>query len=493
MTEPPDDFEVARAAVRAEMGGTDKVRALAAAGRRTARGFVDAFFDDGSFVELGTFAAMAAGAPTTAAGDGRVTGHAMLDGAPVGVIVDDITVKRASSTALNARKAERVVRLAQRSGMPVLVVGEAGGARLPETLHGEVFASEPIYPWLFDADRPPLVTAIVGDSYGGSSFIATLADVCVMKKGSVLAITSPRVVSMATGEDVTAEALGGADVLATKTDLIDVVVDSDAELDRVLRHALGMFTRLRLDGARRPDVDVRALVPTDHSKVYDVRGVVEAVVDVDSFLELGALRGRSVVTGLGRVDGRVVGIVASQPRHEAGALSPAACEKATRLTRLCDRFGFPIVCLVDTPGFQIGVHVEYSGMLRRAMELIAVNTSARVPVVTVVLRKAYGLAFFAMFSPDHGGDVVVAWPDARIGFMDPTTAANVLYGDEYADASPIERRERLAERAQELGASSSARDVAAAMGIDEIIHERETVSAIRRALAVLAPAPPSAS
>jgi len=315
----------------------------------------------------------------------------------------------------------------------------------------------------------------------------------VMKKGSVLAITSPRVVSMATGEDVTAEALGGADVLATKTDLIDVVVDGDAELDRVLRHALGMFTRLRLDGARRPDVDVRALVPTDHSKVYDVRGVVEAVVDVDSFLELGALRGRSVVTGLGRVDGRVVGIVASQPRHEAGALSPAACEKATRLTRLCDRFGFPIVSLVDTPGFQIGVHVEHSGMLRRAMELIAVNTSARVPVVTVVLRKAYGLAFFAMFSPDHGGDVVLAWPDARIGFMDPTTAANVLYGDEYADASPIERRERLAERAQELGASSSARDVAAAMGIDEIIHERETVSAIRRALAVLAPAPPSAS
>src|SRR6187431_166648 len=150
MTEPPDDFEVARAAVRAEMGGTDKVRALAAAGRRTARGFVDAFFDDGSFVELGTFAAMGAGIPTTAAGDGRVTGHATLDGAPVGVIVDDVTVKRASSTALNARKTERVVHLAARAGMPVLVVGEAGGARLPETLRGDVFASEPIYPWLFD-------------------------------------------------------------------------------------------------------------------------------------------------------------------------------------------------------------------------------------------------------------------------------------------------------------------------------------------------------
>jgi len=488
MTDGPDDFEAARDVVRREMGGANKVAALESSGRRTARGFIAEFFDDGSFVELGTFAAMGAGVPTTAAGDGRVTGHATLDGAPVGVIVDDVTVKRASSTALNARKAERVVHLAARAGMPVLVVGEAGGARLPETLRGDVFASEPIYPWLFDCDRPPLVAAIVGDSYGGSSFIAAMADVCVMKQGSVLAITSPRVVSMATGEDVTADALGGAGVLATKTDLVDIVVDGDAELDRVLRQALGLFTQPRRAGAR-PDVDVRALVPSDHAKVYDVRGVIDAVVDVDSFLELGASRGRSVVTGLGRVDGRVVGIVASQPRHEAGALSPTACEKATRLTRLCDRFGFPIVSLVDTPGFQIGVHVEHSGMLRRAMDLIAANTAARVPVVTVILRKAYGLAFFAMFSPDHGGDVVLAWPDARIGFMDPTTAANVLYGDEYAGASPIERRERLAERAQELGASSSARDVAAAMGIDEIIHERETVDAIRRALAVLTTPP----
>jgi acetyl-CoA carboxylase carboxyltransferase component len=487
MTKDRDDFEAMRETVRGQMGGTEKVRALRDAGQRTARDFVDTFFDPGSFVELGTFAAMHSGVPATAAGDGRVTGHATLDGAPVGVIVDDVTVKRASSTALNARKADRVVHLAQRSGMPVLVVGEAGGARLPDTLRGDVFASEPIYPWLFDAERPPVVAAIVGESYGGSSFIAAMADISVMTKGSVLALTSPRVVGMATGEQVTPEALGGADVLAAKTDLIDVVVDGDHELDEVLRRALRCFTHPRLDDASRPTVDLRAVVPSEPSKVYDVRGVVDAVVDVDSFLELGAARGKSVVTGLARVDGRVVGIVASQPRHEAGALSPVACEKAARLTRLCDRFGFPIVSVVDTPGFQIGVHVEHSGMLRRAMELIATNTNARVPVVTVILRKAFGLAFFAMFSPDHGGDVVLAWPDAHIGFMDPVTAANVLYGDELADAPAAQRRAELAQKAEALGASSSARDVAAAMGIDEIIHERETVDAIRRVLNVLAP------
>src|SRR5262245_60754914 len=227
MTDDRDDFEAMRETVRDRMGGAEKVRALRDAGRRTARDFVEQFFDGGSFVELGTFAAMHSGVPTAAGGDGRVTGHATLDGAPVGVIVDDVTVKRASSTALNARKADRVVHLATRANMPVLVVGEAGGARLPDTLRGDVFASEPIYPWLFDAERPPLVAAIVGESYGGSSFIAAMADICVMTQGSVLALTSPRVLGMATGEQVTADALGGADVLAAKTDLVDIVVDDD--------------------------------------------------------------------------------------------------------------------------------------------------------------------------------------------------------------------------------------------------------------------------
>src|SRR3954451_18639114 len=298
MTDRADDFAATRAIVRRDMGGAEKVAALEGARRRTARRFIADFFDDGSFVELGMLAGMHAGAPTTVAGDGRLTGHATLNGAPVGVIVDDVTVKRASSTPLNARKADRVVRLAKRTGMPVLVIGEAGGARLPDTLRGDVFASEPIYPWLFDADRPPLITAIVGESYGGSSFIAAMADVCVMTKGSVLAITSPRVVSMATGQQVTPEELGGPDVLAGNSDLVDIVVDDDAALDRTLAALLAIFTQPRLTGDRPAPVDLRRIVPTDPSKVYDVRGVIDAVVDVGSFLELGASRGKSVVTGV---------------------------------------------------------------------------------------------------------------------------------------------------------------------------------------------------
>jgi len=489
LADDPDDLRTIRRAIHQQMGGMEKVRALRVAGRRTARDFVASFFDDGSFREIGTFAGMHAGRPPTAADDGRVTGHATLDGRPVGVVVDDVTVKRASSTALNARKASRVVALARRGGFPVVLLGEAGGARLPEMLRGEVFAAEPIYPWLFDPDRPPLVAAIVGESYGGSSFVAAMADLSVMTRGSILAITSPRVVEMATGERVSPEALGGAEVMARETDLVDVVVDDDRELDAVLRRAVGLLGRHPAERVERPEVVLRDLVPSDPSATYDVVPVVEALVDVGSFLELGAERGRSLVTGLARIEGEVVGVVASQPLHEAGALSPDACAKATRLTRLCDRFGFPIVSLVDTPGFQVGLQVEHSGMLRRAMDLMGANTRARVPAVTVVLRKAFGLAFFAMFSPDHGGDVVMAWPDARIGFMDPTTAASVLYGDEGGD--PATRRRRLAERAEALGASVTARDVAAAMGIDEIVDEDDTVDAVVRTLRALRAVPGS--
>jgi acetyl-CoA carboxylase carboxyltransferase component len=317
--------------------------------------------------------------------------------------------------------------------------------------------------------------------------MAAMSDITVMLLGSVMALTSPRVITMATGATPTPEELGGANVLAARTDLVDVVVHDYAELDRVLRRCLAFFTDPCTTPGTPGTADIRDLVPADESQVYDIRAVISGIADEGSFQELGAERGRSLVTGLGRVDGRVVGFVASQPLHEAGALSPVGCAKAERLTQLCSRFDFPIVALVDTPGFQIGLEVEHSGMLRRAMDLIKTNTAAPCSVVTLILRKAFGLAFFAMFSPDHGGDVVLAWPDAQVGFMAPATAANVLYGDEYAHLAPDVRRRRLSERAESLGASSKVQDVAAAMGIDEIVDQASTVSTIRRYLNLLSP------
>ena len=178
-------------------------------------------------------------------------------------------------------------------------------------------------------------------------------------------------------------------------------------------------------------------------------------------------------------------MVASQPLYESGALSPEACEKAIRLMRTCERFGFPVVYLVDTPGFAVGSQVEHSGMLQRAMDLIGTNTASSCPVITVIVRKAFGLAFFAMCSPAHGGDMVVAWPGAKIGFMAPEVAANVLYADEMNEMKGEARMARLSEHAAALRSEASAMDVAAAMGIDEIIDPNETATVIRHFLGTL--------
>ena len=432
-----------RAQVRQMIGGAAKVRARRLSGGRTARDHIASLCDEGSFAEIGTFAGMRAEDPTTTAGDGRICGHGRVAGRPIALIADDVTVKRASSTSLNARKTERLVHQARLAGEPIIYFGEAGGARLPDVLSGDVFASEPIYPWLFGPQRPPLISAIVGQSYGGSSFIAARSDIVVMLEGSVMALTSPRVLAIATGESIDDEALGGAQTAARKTGLVDLVAKDLDELNGLLRTIIelisGPTTSIRTPRAQ----DVRDLVPERESQTYDMGPVIQMVVDPGSFLELGHLRGPSLLTGIGRIEGRTVGVVASQPLYEAGALSPEACEKAIRLMRTCERFGFPVVYLVDTPGFAVGSRVEHNGMLQRAMDLIGTNTASSCPVVTVIVRKAFGLAFFAMCSPAHGGDMVAAWPGAEIGFMAPEVAANVLYADEMDEMKGEARMARL--------------------------------------------------
>jgi methylmalonyl-CoA decarboxylase subunit alpha len=258
------------------------------------------------------------------------------------------------------------------------------------------------------------------------------------------------------------------------------------ELNGLLRTIIELISGPTTSIPSPPAQDVRDLVPERESQTYDMGPVIQTVVDPGSFLELGHLRGPSLLTGIGRIEGRTVGVVASQPLYESGALSPQACEKAIRLMRTCERFGFPVVYLVDTPGFAVGSAVEHNGMLQRAMDLIGTNTASSCPVITVIVRKAFGLAFFSMCSPAHGGDMVVAWPGAKIGFMAPEVAANVLYADEMNEMKDEARMARLSEHAAALGAEASAMDVAAAMGIDEIIDPNETATVIRHFLDTLA-------
>jgi acetyl-CoA carboxylase carboxyltransferase component len=499
-----EEFRAERERIRRDMGGAAKVARLRAAGKRTARDHIDQLVDPGTFREIGTFARSERPEDRDATpADGKICGHATIDGRPVTLAVDDVTVKRATSSLVGARKLQRTYEQAVRGGNPFVYLGETGGARLPDTLGAVGYSNEPVFPWLARRRREiPVATAIVGESFGGSSFVAGLSDFVVQVRGSTLAITSPRVIQVATGEQVTNEGLGGAAVHETRTGQIDVAVDTDDEAHEAIRHFLSFLPSRAGDELPRrpraasigPDPALAALVPERRSQTYDVREVIARLIDDGDLLELKPAFGAGLVTALGRIDGCPVGIVASQPASLVGSLTPDACGKATRLVCLCDAFGLPIVFLQDTPGFLVGTTVEHDRLLARAMLFLEALCLTRVPKLTVVLRKAFGLAFFSMGGSGMGSDLLVAWPGAEIGFMDPIVGASVLHGDELAGLAGDERRAELDRLARELGSDTDPMAIAAAMNIDEVIDPADTRAVLADALtryAARLPARPS--
>jgi len=486
------DFAAEREQIRSAMGGADKVARLHAAGRRSARDHIAAFVDAGSFAEVGMFARSERPEDhATTPGDGKIGGHATAGGRPVSVVADDATVKRATSSLVGARKLQRIYEQAARAGNPFVYFGETGGARLPDSLTAVGYSSEPVFPWLARRGREiPVAAAIVGDSFGGSSFVAGLADFVVQVRGSTLAVTSPRVIEVATGERVSMDTLGGADVHDRVTGQVDLVVDRDDDAYDALRSFLSYLPsragveppRMPTRASRAPDPELRACVPELRTQTYDVRTVIERLVDEGVYLELKPRFGASIITALARLDGRAVGIVANQPAHLVGSLTPDACAKATRLLCLCDAFGIPLVFLQDTPGFLVGTKVEHDRLLARSMLFLEALCLTRVPRISVVLRKAFGLAFFSMGGPGMGSDMLVSWPGAEIGFMDPVVGANVLYGTELDMLEGDARREELYRLARRLGADFDPRAIAAAMNLDDIIEPAHTRAVIADAL-----------
>lgn len=496
-----DDFFAERDRIRTEMGGLDKIERLHAAGRRTAREHIAGLLDPGSFREIGTF--VRSENPDhhdSTPADGKICGHGTIEGRDVSVAVDDVTVKRATSSLVGARKLQRVYEQALRGANPFVYIGETGGARLPDSLSAVGYSNEPVFPWLARRRREvPVATAIVGGSFGGSSFVAGLSDFVVQVRGATLAVTSPRVIEVATGEKIDDESLGGVDVHDQVTGQIDLAVDSDDEAYEAIRVFLS-FLPSCADGplprhAPRADLGpnpaLAAAVPERRSQTYDVRGVLRHLVDDGDFLELKPGFGASVVTALARIDGWPVGVIANQPAYLVGSLTPDACSKATRLLCLCDAFGLPVIFLQDTPGFLVGTNVEHDRMLAKAMMFLEALSLARVPRLSVVLRKAFGLAFFSMGGSGMGSDLLVAWPGAELGFMDPVVGANVLYGEQVADLPADERRTELYRLAEQLGADTDPRSIAAAMNLDEVIDPADTRGLLAAELSRLCPAQPT--
>ena len=493
-------------AIRRDLGGADKVAALHAEGHRTIRDHIDGLLDAGSFAEIGTFSrSMREADRDSTPGDGKIGGHGTLDGRPVAVFGDDITVKRGSSSLVGSRKELRIYERALAMGTPIVHFGQTGGGRIPDLIGSEgISEAGEVFEMAQRRHRVPMATAIVGQSFGGSSFLSALSDFVVMTKGSTLAVTSPKVFEVATGEVITFEEVGGVDVHARHTGQIDLGVETDDEAYAAIGRWLSYLPsnieqaapRAEPTGPIEADPELAAMVPERRTRGYDMRRVVARICDPGSVFELQAQFARSVTSGLARIDGWPIGFIANNPMFNAGVLDPETCRKIIRLCTLCDSFNLPIVWLVDVPGFMVGKRVEHDLMLHQGMRMMQALQLATTPTLTVCVRKAFGLAWQAMNGAGMPTNGLYAWPGAEIGFMDPEVGVNVAYGSKLDQIDDAEAREaeRLGLVAEVAGATSPY-EAAGTMRIDEIIDPADTRPILARDLAMLANrmVPPPAS
>ena len=470
--------------VRNDMGGAERVARMHEQGIPTIRDHIDSLLNDGSFRELGTFSrSMRLEDRHNTPGDGKVGGEGAIDGRRVAIAGDDITVKKGSSAIVGSRRLGRLLDRAIERGMPYVYIGETGGGRIPDLIGAEGISDIAPSPIVARRRRKiPMASVIVGQSFGGSSFQSAFSDFVVQVRGSVMAVTSPRVFEIATGEIVSAEELGGVDVHSRITGQIDIGVETyDEAYDAVRRwlsylpsNAWSPAPRTDVRADMEPDHSLAAMVPSNRKRGYDMRRFARSLLDDGSFLELQPLYGRNLTAGLGRLDGFSVGVIGNNPMFNAGVLDPEACRKAIRLMCLCDAFNLPVIFLMDVPGFMVGKSVEHDRILALSIRFFEALANMSAPRLTVTLRKGFGLAFPAMSGSGTGASGLYAWPGAEIGFMDPEVGVNVAYAGRLAGLDAEEADAERARLVSEIGAVTSPYEAAGTLRIDEVIDPADT-------------------
>jgi acetyl-CoA carboxylase carboxyltransferase component len=432
---------------------------------------LEALCDPGSFRGLRTAVLSTRAGERAHAGDGVLGGAGTVSGRPVFCYSEDPGFMGGSLGEAHAETIVRVMRMAGDAGAPVVGFVESGGARLQEghaalAGYGRIFRESVAL-----ARRVPQISIVTGVSAGGGSYAPALTDFVIMTARARMFLTGPRVVAEALGEMVSMEELGGPAV-HERNGVCQLVADNEHHAARVARRLLdhlpapigGPVERAR---SRPAPGGARACVPGEARRVYDVRDVIGALVDGGESLELDSAWARNMVTAIARLDGRPVGVIANQPWRLGGVIDAAAAEKGARFVAACDRFGLPLVVLVDTPGFMPGRRQEEAGVIRQGAALLRAFAAATVPKLTVVLRKAYGGAVITMNSKELGADLVFAWPGAEIGIMAATQAVGIAERRRLADAGSRGLREQLAEA---YAAEHLTADAAAASGfVDEVI------------------------
>jgi acetyl-CoA carboxylase carboxyltransferase component len=447
----------------------------------SARQRVVALFDGADFVEYGALARPAL-SDLAAPADGVITCAGTVRDSTVAAVSYDFSAMGGSQGHVGHLKVDRLLRLATEHRWPVVFCLEGGGARVQESTIG---FGPPLTTFATLArlcGNVPTVAAVLGRAFAGHANLAGCCDFVVATKGSALGLGGPPLVEAAIGQRLTPEEIGPVEMHA-RAGSVDVVVDSEVEAIAVVRHYLDYF--LGDSPPEPPEIDpslLRALVPANPRDSYDVRTVIRGLVDSSVILELRAAFAPNLVTALARLEGRTIGLVANQPCVLAGALDATAAEKFTRFVRMCDAFGVPIVFLVDTPGFMVGPEAERSGVVRKSADALLALGQCSVPIVTVVLRKAYGFAKSIMGSGAFEPLAYLAWPHAEFGAMGLGGAAAIVHKEELATAA--DRRQRRDDLAAELRTNDTLVHRAERFNIDDVIAPEETRQVLARLLSM---------
>jgi acetyl-CoA carboxylase carboxyltransferase component len=479
-------------------GGQKRIDKQHSQGKMTARERINLLLDEGSFEEFDMFVTHRC----TNFGlenefylsDGVVTGYGTIEGRTVYVFAQDFTVFGGSLSETFAKKICKVMDMAMKVGAPVIGINDSGGARIQEGVNSLAGYAEIFQRNIMASGVIPQISAIFGPCAGGAVYSPALTDFILMaKKTSYMFLTGPKVVKSVTGEDVTQEQLGGATVHATKSGVAHLTSDTEAEGIALIRKLMSYLPSNNMedppvipcnDNIHRMEDRLNSIIPENPNKPYDIKDVIHDIVDHREFFEIHEAFAPNIVVGFARFNGRVVGVVANQPKFLAGVLDNNSSRKGARFVRFCDAFNIPILTLEDVPGFLPGTNQEYGGIIIHGAKLLYAYGEATVPKITVILRKAYGGAYCVMSSKHLRGDFNYAWPTAEIAVMGPKGAIEVLMNkDINIIEDPAERADFINEQENNYRDKFANPYVAAKYGyIDEVIEPRNTRYRIIRAL-----------
>jgi len=503
VSHPKTEADLTARAAFAEKGGDAKYHQKnAEVGKMFARDRVKLLFDEGSFVEEGRFAnsfkggdpfeqqegGPYAGMPA----DGVITGTGRVDGRPVAVIANDSTIKAGSWGPLTVEKILRQQEQAAKLRIPLVYLVDSAGARITtqvDMFPGRRGAGRIFYNQVQMSGSVPQICGLFGPSAAGGAYIPAFCDVIVMVEGNAsMYLGSPRMAEMVVGEKTTLEELGGARMHCSVSGVGDALVKTEKECIEKIRSLLSYLPSnfeapvpVAKPLAPSSTKNLEELIPENENKPFDMKAVIDRLVDAGSWWEVKALWAKEILTGFARLDGKPIGIIANQPKHLGGVLFVNSADKATKFIQMCDAYGLPILFLADVPGFMIGTKVEREGIIRAGAKMIFAVSEAKVPKISVVVRKAYGAGLYAMCGPGFEPDAALALPTAMIAVMGPSAAVNAVYYNKLMEKPEAEReayRKQLEEEYAEdvdlykLASKAVVDDVVAPSGLRELLIAR---------------------